>query len=260
MLPRLARVTRRWSSLASPAQLESQGAVLCGAGDCFARRFVVPMRRIRPDGEFSLDDLVRGRVDLACRIISSAFFLSHDLRHNVEVALLLGPTAERALLVTGAVRTLRPDERSIAAVLRAALRRPPDRPGNIPGVHVLEAGRAAGGALGRTLAHWTETPAAWTLAAELREDAAAGPEALLEHLAERRAAADGPGTLIALLGDSRGLGERQAGFFREWAEATTSGVLPVQLGQQPLLGSHCVVLLHHYLDRAHCCPSKAGMP
>jgi tRNA (pseudouridine54-N1)-methyltransferase len=78
------------------------------------------------DGNFSLNDMPGsgGRMDLLCRCVNAAFFLSHDLRRDVRCYLvLLGePNPPKTILISGKdVRYLSPDERSAGALIKKAL-------------------------------------------------------------------------------------------------------------------------------------------
>jgi tRNA (pseudouridine54-N1)-methyltransferase len=77
---------------------------------------------------FSLNDLpgAAGRMDILCRCVNAALFLSHDLRRDVCVYLLLKgePAPPRLIRFEGSrVRYLSPDERSAASLIRKALER-----------------------------------------------------------------------------------------------------------------------------------------
>ncbi|MHC1624789.1 MAG: hypothetical protein ACXQS2_02175, partial [Methermicoccaceae archaeon] len=82
---------------------------------------------MRSSGDFSLNDLPgAGRMDIACRCVNSAFFLSHDLRRNVNIYLHLmgGPAPQRTVMMRGnSIRYLNPDERSAASLISKALKR-----------------------------------------------------------------------------------------------------------------------------------------
>lgn len=88
------------------------------------RHFVLLGHTAPTTPAFTLNDLPgsAGRLDLVCRAIGSAFFLSHDLRRDVEVTLLLQDTIE-IRLVGERLRRLNPDERSTAALVKCALER-----------------------------------------------------------------------------------------------------------------------------------------
>lgn len=63
-------------------------------------------------------------MDILTRCVNSAFFLSHDLRRNVELNLVLcgGEASPKTIRLVGdELRYLNPDERSTGALLRNAL-------------------------------------------------------------------------------------------------------------------------------------------
>ena len=75
---------------------------------------------------FSLNDLpgAAGRMDILCRCVNAALFLSHDLRRDVRVFLIHkgGPSPPKLVRFEGsAVRYLSPDERSAASLIKKAL-------------------------------------------------------------------------------------------------------------------------------------------
>ena len=57
------------------------------------RTFVLYARKARTDSNFKLNDLISaGRMDLVCRCISSALWLSHNVREDVRIFVVLnGP-------------------------------------------------------------------------------------------------------------------------------------------------------------------------
>lgn len=76
--------------------------------------------------DFKLDDLcgATGRLDILLRCVNSAFFLSHGIRRDVEIHLLLlgEPNPPKTIRINGSeVKYLNPDERSTAALIRNAL-------------------------------------------------------------------------------------------------------------------------------------------
>ncbi|MCX6653049.1 MAG: tRNA (pseudouridine(54)-N(1))-methyltransferase TrmY [Methanomassiliicoccales archaeon] len=90
------------------------------------RRFVVIGHRAVTSGDFKLDDLAggTGRLDVLLRCINSAFFLSHNIRRDTEIHLILqGPPhpPKTVRLVGSELKYLNPDERSTAALVRNAL-------------------------------------------------------------------------------------------------------------------------------------------
>ena len=91
------------------------------------RRFVTVSHTADASGEWHLNDLSAGagRVDLLCRNIQSAFFLSHGLREDVEAYAVFAasPVRQKTVRIQGAaIQMLHPDERSTAARLQQALK------------------------------------------------------------------------------------------------------------------------------------------
>lgn len=72
-------------------------------------------------GQFDPLNLLDGRVDVWCRVISNALYFSEGIRKNVRVWLIL-QSAGKSIEVDGArVTTLKPDEKTIALQLQQAL-------------------------------------------------------------------------------------------------------------------------------------------
>ncbi len=99
--------------------------------------------------DFLLDDVpgTSGRLDIGLRCVRAALLVSHGLRRDVTVDLVLGggPRAPRVLRVRGAgVKFLRPDERALAVLARKVLASVADEgPGFVevkPGVDVARGG------------------------------------------------------------------------------------------------------------------------
>lgn len=90
-----------------------------------ARRAIVVGRRARPSADFSLDDLPSssGRLDVLLRCLRAALCVSHGLRADAAVDLvLLGGASPRVVRVDGArAKFVRPDERSLALLVRKSL-------------------------------------------------------------------------------------------------------------------------------------------
>ena len=74
---------------------------------------------------FNLSDLPgAGRMDILCRCVSQALFLSHSIRKRVEVYLLLlgEPDPPKAIrIISDELRRMSPDERNIGGHLRKAV-------------------------------------------------------------------------------------------------------------------------------------------
>jgi tRNA (pseudouridine54-N1)-methyltransferase len=90
------------------------------------RRFVVVGQRARSEGDFLLVDIpsTSGRIDVMLRALRAALLISHGVRRDTVVYLVLmgSPERLRTIRIEGAAsRYLRPDERSMATTLKKAL-------------------------------------------------------------------------------------------------------------------------------------------
>ena len=94
------------------------------------RRFVLIGQTASASGDFSVADLPgsSGRVDVLRRSVRAARLFAHGLRSNVLVYLVLrgGVTAARLLRIDGrTAKFLRPDERSLATLVKKTLQAVP---------------------------------------------------------------------------------------------------------------------------------------
>jgi len=96
------------------------------------RQFIVSGHRAPTTAEFSLENLSgAGRLDVLCRCVGAAVFLSHGIRERVRVHLVLAD--EYTLRFdSDTLRRLYPDERTIAARIRDALEQRADAIGHMP--------------------------------------------------------------------------------------------------------------------------------
>jgi tRNA (pseudouridine54-N1)-methyltransferase len=90
------------------------------------RYFVVVGQNATATGDFLLQDLpgTSGRLDIGLRCVRAALLLSHGVRRDVVVYLVLrgGPRAPRVLRFDGArAHFIRPDERSLAVLAKKVL-------------------------------------------------------------------------------------------------------------------------------------------
>ena len=90
------------------------------------RSFVVLARDATASSDFSLDDLpgTSGRLDVGLRCVRAALLISHGLRRDVVVYLVLGKGGgvQCTFRIRGAdAQFLRPDERSLAVLLKKTL-------------------------------------------------------------------------------------------------------------------------------------------
>lgn len=110
------------------------------------RQFLVLGHDAPVTPEFPLDDLpgAAGRLDVLCRCVTAALLISHDIRRDVRVWLVLRDRL--TIRFEGAsIKRLNPDERSTAALIRHALEAAEEAVGHLevestPGVHVSNRG------------------------------------------------------------------------------------------------------------------------
>jgi tRNA (pseudouridine54-N1)-methyltransferase len=187
------------------------------------RQFVVVGHDAPTDPDFSLDDLPgAGRLDVLCRCVTSACLLSHDIRTDVRVHLVLGD--EYTITFDGATLSrLNPDERSTAALIRGALERREDAIGRMPvesspGVELRRGGfEAALDDIEGTLLHL-----------------AADGDPVVES--------DPPADPTFVLSDHREFPPAERAVLDARADARLS------LGPEPLHADQAVTVAHNYLD------------
>ena len=190
------------------------------------RQFLVVGHDAPTTPEFSLDDLAggAGRLDVLCRCVTSAFFLSHSIREAVRVHLVLGD--EFTVRFDGAeLKRLNPDERSTAALIRAALDRRDEAIGHMaaestPGVTIRRMGFSA------TL----EELAADATVVELHEDGVPAADI------------DPPSDPLFVLSDHCDFTEPEASLLADVADER------LRLGPNVLHADHAVTVAHNYLD------------
>ena len=199
------------------------------------RRFAIVASQASASGTFSLNDLPgSGRMDLICRNIGSALLLSHGIRNDAEaiIHLLGGPGKPRRVRFRGIDMTgLRPDERSIAGRIRTVLEEP------LPPVgiwkEISQGISHSGGDLDQTLAEWASDG---VIAFHLDRN---GPSLDSIH--------DIPPDVGFLVGDHRPLE----------APDLEVAIHSLSLGENWLLGSACISIVHHWLDSQEGNPSPS---
>ncbi len=179
---------------------------------------------------FSLKDLAgsAGRMDILCRCVAQALFISHGIRRDTEIYLLLlgPPDPPKSLRICGGeVRYMAPDERNIGGLIRKALK--------------INAGE-----------DWKDsTPGIYVAKKDLRS--------LLEELSEKYREIiylreDGVDIVdvacrlknpLFVLGDHVGVREREEKIVLEYADKVVS------LSHLPLQADQCIVITHYELDR-----------
>jgi tRNA (pseudouridine54-N1)-methyltransferase len=190
--------------------------------------FIITGHRAVTSGDFKLDDIAggAGRLDILVRCVNSAFFLSHDLRKDVQLYLVLegGNDAPKTVRFSGGeIRYLNPDERSTASLIRNALLKkcaPGEEIRSSPGVYISR----------RSFADIVELlkdrPFVY-----LKED---GTDC------RDYAFPDDP---VIVLGDDKDLTEE------EEAVLMSTGPDKICLGPLSLHADHCMIVVHNEMDR-----------
>jgi len=190
------------------------------------RQFVVIGHDAPTTPDFSLDDLAgaAGRLDVLCRCVTSAFFLSHAIREDVRVHLVLAD--EYTVTFDGAeLRRLNPDERSTAALIRKALGEREEAIGHVP----VETSP------GVSLTRRGFEPTLSAVAAE-------GTVVQLHEDGDPVVDVVPPTDPVFVLSDHHDFGAEETEQIEARAEARVS------LGPEPLHADHAVTVAHNYLD------------
>lgn len=193
--------------------------------------FIIIGHKAVTTGGFSLNDMPgsAGRMDILCRCINSVFFLSHDLRRDVQAHLLLlgDPNPPRVIRFNGEkLRYLNPDERSAGALIKKAL--------ELNNISSLET---------------RSTPGVWVRQADLRTllDEFTGDGRKIFYFREDgediRNIAKGIKDGVFILGDHLGLMEEEEDLVLGMSAGTIS------VGPLSLHADHCIILIHNELDR-----------
>lgn len=188
------------------------------------RRFVVIAHELSPSADISLDDLPgTGRLDLLCRCVTSALLLSHDIRENVHVHLVVDDYIVR--FDGSELRRLNPDERSTAALIRSALEEREEAIGHVavetsPGVHLSRMG------LDATLSDHGEG----ATVCRLHEDGQPKEDASV------------PENPLFVLSDHTNFDEDAAAVVENYADRSIS------LGPHALHANHAITVAHNWLD------------
>jgi tRNA (pseudouridine54-N1)-methyltransferase len=187
------------------------------------RQFIVVGHDAPTTADFSLDNLPgAGRLDALCRCVTSAFLLSHDIREDVRVHLVLAN--EFTIEFDGsALQGLNPDERSTAALVRTALEERKEAIGHMPvetspGVSLVRKGFEAtlDGLDGTVLElHGDGTPAVET---------------------------EPPTDPVFVLSDHRNFTDEETALLADAADQRVS------LGPRRLHGNQAITVAHNWLD------------
>ncbi|WP_094227015.1 tRNA (pseudouridine(54)-N(1))-methyltransferase TrmY [Methanolobus psychrotolerans] len=192
--------------------------------------FVIIGHKALTTGDFSLNDLPgsAGRMDILCRCVNSALFLSHGMRRDVNVHLvLLGePCPGKVIRFNGEkLKYLNPDERSSGSLIKKALEKDAIEyeTQSTPGVWIRRAG------LEKLLTEF--------------KDAGRDIYYLKEDGEDIREYADFNTDAVFVLGDHMGVTEEEEGIIGKIAKQT------LNIGPVSLHSDHCMIIIHNELDR-----------
>lgn len=238
---------------------DGQRFLLCGEDTCFARQFLVPLRRCCWNFTAAPDTLDEGRLDVGLRCINAALFLSQGLRHNAKITLALEGRPEEPVHVSlagGVVRNLSPSEARLAARLRVAL---DNEQGGDWSVRSLDARSYSQSALrGIDWSHGGMLPA---LRSALSLAPPPGPPVVLflESSAppvDTIPAMTSAAGIVVVVGDDRGLPPDEKQTLVAAAEEAGAVVMAASIGAEVLFASHAIVVVNHYLDKLHVCTRR----
>jgi tRNA (pseudouridine54-N1)-methyltransferase len=194
------------------------------------RTFIIVGHKATTSPDFSLEDIpgTSGRLDILCRCINAAFMLSHGIRHDVRILLVLcGGEHPKTICLRGEdLRHLNPDERTTAALLKKAL------------AVVAEQQWSSS-----TSGIFARTGGLADILIDLKVE-----EAKLVYLREDgkdiRKYNDGlSNDVVFILGDHLGMTPEEEALIQQ-ANAET-----VSIGPASLHADHCIVLINNELDR-----------
>ena len=198
------------------------------------RNFIIVGHKATTTPNFSLEDIpgTSGRLDILCRSVTAAFVLSHGIRKDVCVYLVLlgGEVPKTIRLVGETLRHLNPDERTTAALLKKALALPaaPEWAMSTSGIFVRTGG------LAEVLADLKDARLIY-----LREDGAE------MHSLDAQGKAGGlSGEAAFILGDHTGMTPEEESLIEQ------AGARVVSLGPTSLHADHCIVLINWFLDNS----------
>ena len=193
------------------------------------RTFIVVGHKATTTPDFSLEDIpgTSGRLDILCRCINAAFVISHGIRHDVRILLVLcGGEPHKTVCLRGEdLRHLNPDERTTAALLKKALAivAGPEWSMSTSGIFVRTGG------LDEVL---SDLKAKGIKPVYLREDGMDVHEANCNL----------SGDAVFILGDHLGMTPE------EETQILQAGAEVVSIGPASLHADHCIVLVNWMLD------------
>ncbi len=174
-------------------------------------------------GEINLNDLPgSGRIDVICRGINAAIFLSHTIRKDVIFLAYFSKLNALLKIDASRVRYLNPDERSTAALIRNAVIKLSDHEVQTsPGFFIKKA-------------TFTET---------LQEAGSLGKLLYLREDGKDIQSISIPKNVVFILSDNVNMRDE------EEKEIYDGGAEVISVGPQSLLSSHVIAIVNNELDR-----------
>jgi len=196
------------------------------------REFVVVGNRAVTES-FSLNDLPgAGRMDILCRCINSAFFLSHDIRRDTRIYLVMLGSPKPSLIVRfegSELKYLNPDERSAGSLISKAVGQ--------KGVDDFEI---------------SSTPGVWVRRGGL-EDVLSEKNNIIylredgKYIKELEMSNNCNDSIVFVLGDHEGMKFEDKELLDEY------GATRVSVSPYSLHADHCIIIVQNELDRRESC-------
>ena len=191
------------------------------------RQFIVLGHDAPTTAEFALDDLSgAGRLDVLCRCVGAAVFLSHGIRESVRIHLVIADEYT-IRFDSDTLRRLYPDERTIAARIRDALDQREDAIGHLP-------------------AEVSPGMALYRFGFEATLDAVADEGTVVQLHADGTPlpAASPPSDPVFMLSDHTDFTDREAELLSEQADQR------LRVGPETLHADQTITVAHNWLDTA----------
>jgi tRNA (pseudouridine54-N1)-methyltransferase len=190
------------------------------------RQFVVLGHDAPTTPDFSLDDLAgdAGRLDVLCRCVNAAVFLSHGIRDDVEVYLVLRDEVT-VRVDSRDLQYMNPDERNIAGLLKQGIDAKDRAIGHreaesTPGIHVSTRGL------------------------EPVLESLDGTVVTLHENGAPLADVEPPEQPVFVLSDHRDFTDAEADLLAGHSDQR------VRVGPETLHADHTITVVHNYLDTA----------